>query len=115
MTMRDDQTRLLHIRDHVAEAVALAEGKTRADLETDRLLNLSLVRLLEIVGQSAARVSEETQRAYPEIPWRDIAGLRDRLLHGYDTVDLDILWHIVHDDLPPLVERIQKAATGGIV
>ncbi|MBU4273426.1 MAG: DUF86 domain-containing protein [Planctomycetes bacterium] len=115
MTMRDDRTRLLHIRDHVAEAVALAEGKTRSELETDRLLNLSLVRLLEIVGQSAARVSEETQRQYPQIPWQDIAGLRDRLLHGYDTVDLDILWNIVHDDLPPLVERIQKAATGGIV
>ena len=63
MTMRDDQTRLLHIRDHMAEAVALAEGKTRSELEADRLLNLSLVRLLEIVGQSAARVSEAKCRS----------------------------------------------------
>ena len=111
MTLRDDRTRLLHIRDHLAEAVSLIEGKTRTDLETDRLLNLSLVRLLEIAAQSADRVSDETKAALPEIPWADIAGLRDRLLHGYDTVDLDILWHIVHDDLPPLVERIPTAAT----
>ena len=107
MTMRDDRTRLLHMRDHIAEAIALVEGKPRSELDTDRLLNLSLVRLLEIVAQSADRVSEETQRAHPEIPWRDIAGLRDRLLHGYDTVDLDILWHIVHDDLPPLVKQLR--------
>lgn len=110
MTMRDDRTRLLHIRDHLAEAVSLIEGKTQPDLEADRLLNLSLVRLLEIAGQSADRVSDETKTAMPEIPWADIAGLRDRLLHGYDTVDLDILWHIVHEDLPPLVELVQKAA-----
>ncbi len=111
MTMRDDRTRLLHVRDHLAEAVALLGEKSRAELEADRLLNLSLVRLLEIAAQSAARVSEETQRGLLAIPWPDLAGLRDRLLHGYDTVDLDILWHIVHDDLPPLVEQIQQAAT----
>ena len=110
MTMRDDRTRLLHVRDHLAEAMALLGEKSRPELEADRLLNLSLVRLLEIASQSAARVSEETQRALPAIPWADIAGLRDRLLHGYDTVDLDILWQIVHDDLPPLVEQLQTAA-----
>ena len=110
MTMRDDHTRLLHIRDHLAEAVSLVEGKTRPDLDADRLLNLSLVRLLEIAAQSADRVSDEAKAAMPGIPWADIAGLRDRLLHGYDTVDLDILWHIVHADLPPLVELVQKAA-----
>ena len=112
MTVRDDRTRLLHMRDHMAEAAALIEGKTRTDLEADRLLNLSLVRLLEIVAQSACRVSEETRQAHADIPWSDIAGLRDRLLHGYDTVDLDILWNIVHDDLPRLLESVGTIVEG---
>ncbi|MBN1394443.1 MAG: DUF86 domain-containing protein [Pirellulales bacterium] len=113
MTMRDDRTRLLHMRDHLAEAIAMVEGKARSDLDDDRMLNLSLVRLLEVVAQSAGRVSVETRIAMPDVPWPDLASLRDRLMHGYDVVDPDILWAIVHDDLPPLLERVQKAVADG--
>ena len=81
----------------------------RVDFQvTDRLLNLSLVRLLEIVGEAAARLSSETRDLYPSIPWPDIIGLRNRLIHGYDIVDFDILWDIVNGDLPPLIARLRE-------
>ena len=106
MTRHDDRARLRHMLDHAIEAVALAKGRTRQDLDKDRLLNLSLVRLLEIVGEAAARLSSETRDLHPSIPWPDIIGLRNRLIHGYDIVDFDILWDIVNDDLPPLIVRL---------
>jgi uncharacterized protein with HEPN domain len=94
--------------DHAKEAVAMAEGKTRQDLETNRMLNLALVRLLEIVGEAANRVPKEEQMKHPAIPWKDIAGMRNRIIHGYDRVDTDILWEILEKDLPPLVEALEK-------
>jgi uncharacterized protein with HEPN domain len=71
------------------------------------VLNLALVRLLEIVGEAAGRVSEVERALHPEIPWPQIVGLRNRLIHGYDAVDHDILWQIITDDLPPLVKALE--------
>ena len=98
--------RLQHMLDHATEALQLARGRTRADLDTDRQLNLSLVRLLEIIGEAAGRVSEPTRRIHPQIAWLEIAGLRNRLVHGYDEVDFDILWDIIQLDLPPLITAL---------
>jgi uncharacterized protein with HEPN domain len=93
--------------DHAQEAVVLAQGRCRADLDRDRLLELALVRLLEIVGEAASRVSDEDCERHPEIPWPQIVSLRNRLIHGYDAVDLDILWQIVEQDLPPLITALE--------
>ena len=76
----------------------MAQGRVRGDLDTDRKLNLSLVRLLEIVGEAAARVAAEERMLYPDIPWPEVVGLRNRLIHGYDSIDFDILWEIVSRD-----------------
>ena len=65
------------------------------------------MRLLEIVGEAAGRVSEEESALHPEIPWPQIVGLRNRLIHGYDAVDYDILWQIITDDLPLLVKALE--------
>jgi uncharacterized protein with HEPN domain len=107
MSKRNSDIRLRHMLDHAREAVAFAEGKTRADLDQDRLLELALVRLLEIVGEAANRMPEEECARYPEIPWAQIVGLCNRLIHGYDSVDLDILWQIIAADLPPLVAILE--------
>ena len=107
MSKRSNDIRLRHMSDHAQEAAALAEGRTREDLDRDRLLELALVRLLEIVGEAASRIPEEECARYPEIPWAQMVGLRNRLIHGYDAVDLDILWQIVKVDLPPLVAILE--------
>lgn len=95
------------MRDHGLEAVHMVRGRARGDLEADRTLSLALTRLLEILGEAANRVPLEQQSAHPGIPWRRLIGLRNRLIHDYDRVDLDILWEIVTRDLPPLVEALE--------
>jgi uncharacterized protein with HEPN domain len=90
MSKRNPTAALRHMLDHAKETVLLAQGKTRADLDTDRLLNLALVRLLEIVSEAAGRVPETVRAHHPEIPWPQIISLRNRLIHGYDSVDFNI-------------------------
>jgi uncharacterized protein with HEPN domain len=94
--------------DHAREAVAMAVGKTRADLDQDRMLNLALVRLLEIVGEAAGKTTEDDRLRCPEIPWGQIVGLRNRLIHGYDSVDFDVLWQIISVDLPRLISDLEQ-------
>jgi len=108
MTRHDDPTSLRHMLDHAREAVQMAAGRRRNDLKQDRMLELALVRLVEIVGEAATRVSEEGQQRFPSIPWLQVRGLPNRLVHGYDKVDLDILWDIIQDDLPPLIAELQR-------
>ena len=103
----EDQTRLRHMLKYAIEASAMVHGRTREDLDKDRMLNLALVRLLEIVGEAAARVTEVTRNSNSEIQWTGITGLRNRLIHGYDAVDFDILWDIVQNDLPILIAQLQ--------
>lgn len=108
MSRHDDLVRFRHMLDHSREAVALLHGKTRADLKDTRLLELGLVRLVEIVGEAGARVSKEERAKHPEIPWDDVVGMRNRLIHGYEMVDLEILWDTVTDDLPPLIAVLER-------
>lgn len=85
----------------------MAQGRTRADLDDDRMLNLALVRLLEIVGEAASRLPEEERARFPTVPWSQIVGLRNRLIHGYEVVDFDVLWKIIEEDLPPLIAALE--------
>ena len=107
MLQDEDRIRLRHMLDHAREAADLAKSRNRSDLDTDRLLGLGLVRLLEIVGEAAGRISEGLRAEQTSIPWPRIVGLRNRLVHGYDSVDMDILWEILTNDLPPLIESLQ--------
>ena len=95
--------------DASREAIAIARGKTRQDLDEDRILELALTRLVEIVGEAAARVPREQQARYPDIPWPDIVGMRNRLVHGYMEIDRDALWSTVAEDLPVLVPLLEEA------
>jgi uncharacterized protein with HEPN domain len=109
MPRDEDPLRMRHMLDAAREAMALSRGKDAGALAADRVLGLALVRLLEVLGEAAGRVSEGTKAAHPEVPWSQIVGLRNRLIHGYDSVDLEILWMILSEDLPPLVEALERA------
>ncbi len=104
MLPESDRIRLLHMVD---AAQSFVVGKARGDLENARLLTSALVREIEIVGEAATHLSRETRRAHATIPWRQIIGMRNRLIHSYFEVDLDLLWVTVVDDLPLLVEQIE--------
>jgi uncharacterized protein with HEPN domain len=109
MTQHDEGARLRHMLDVSREAVGFAKGKSRADLHADRGLQLILTRLLEIVGEAANKVPQATRDLYPEIPWSAAIAVRNRLIHGYEDVDLDIVWQTVEEDLPQLIASLEKA------
>ncbi|MDB9515250.1 DUF86 domain-containing protein [Kamptonema animale CS-326] len=104
----DNDTRLRHILDAAREAVLFAQDKTRSDLNTNRMLTLSLVKCIEIVGEAAANITRERQDELPQIPWPQIIGMRNRLIHAYFEVNLDIVWDVVTDNLPPLITELEK-------
>jgi uncharacterized protein with HEPN domain len=92
MSRRDPRITLSQMLAHDREAHDLIEGKTRDHLERERTLELALLRLLEIVGEAATRLPDEIRERHAEVPWASIVGLRNRLIHGYDEVDLDVVW-----------------------
>ena len=94
--------------DAAREAIKISKGVSRGNLEPFGLATLSLTRLLEILGEAARRTSSEFRERHGEIEWKLIAGTRDRLIHGYDTVDYDVLWDTCTLDLPPLVAKLEK-------
>jgi uncharacterized protein with HEPN domain len=94
--------------DAAREAVAFADGCTREDLDAGRMLSLSLVRLLEIIGEAARGVSAQFREAHPDLPWKSMTGMRDRLIHGYFDVNLDVVWQTVTEDLPLLIAQLGK-------
>ena len=106
--MSSDDVRLHHMLDAARKAAELVHGRTRADLETNEVLVLALTRLLEILGEAARAISDQTKRRAPTIAWKLIIGTRDRLIHGYFDVDLNILWEIVTRDLPPLIAELER-------
>ena len=108
----NDAVRLRHILDAAREALAFVEGRSRADLEANHMLSLALVRLLEIIGEAARGVSESVRQANPEVDWNKMTGMRDRLIHGYFDINLDIVWETVTQDLPMLISRVKRIVSG---
>ena len=105
---KDDVVRLRHMLDAATEAASFARNKTRKSFDTDRQLVLSLVKSIEIIGEAAANVTTTSREEYPHIPWRDIISMRNRLIHAYFDINLDILWKTVVEDLPPLITELEK-------
>lgn len=107
MTLREDRVRLRHALDAARRAVASTDGWSRDDLDEDELSTQGLLRLLEILGEAASTVSQEFQGAHPQIPWRAMRGLRNRLIHGYFDVNLDIVWDTLRGELPRLIPVLE--------
>lgn len=104
---KHDAIRLRHMLEAAREAVSFVKGRSPADLKIDRMLVLSLVKAIEIVGEAAFQISEPTRDELPSIPWADIIGMRHRLVHVYFDINLDILWQTVQSDLPALIAQIE--------
>ncbi len=102
-----DLIRLRHMLDAAREARTFATGKSRAALDEDRGLVLILSHLITIIGEAASKVSEETRIAYSQIPWGAINGMRNRLVHAYFDVDLDIVWNTVANRVPELIAELE--------
>src|SRR5215831_18158949 len=102
-----DRIRLQHMLDAAREALSFAEGRSREDLKCDRMLSLSLVAEIQIIGDAASRLSPELRQSAAGIPWGEIIGMRNRLIHAYAEINLDILWDTVQLALGPLILELE--------
>ena len=104
---RDDSAYLLDMMLAARDALSFTEGMSYDEFVLDRRTQLSVLKSVEIVGEAAAHVSEDTRRARPAIPWADIVGMRNRLVHVYFDIDLQLVWATVRDDLPALIALLE--------
>lgn len=112
MPRTEDRVRMQHMLEAAEKALLLADGRNRADLDEDDMFPLAVVRLLEIVGEAAKAVSIDTRAESDRIPWKMISSTRDRLIHGYHDVDMDVVWSILVCDLAPLAAELRAALDG---
>lgn len=110
---KDDLVRIRHMLDAAREATEFAKNRNRADLDSNRMLVLSIIKSIEILGEAASKVTREGREAHSEIPWADIVATRNRLIHVYFDIDLDLVWDSVTDDLPPLIAALETALVSG--
>jgi uncharacterized protein with HEPN domain len=104
--VNDDRLYLGHILEAVERILAYSvEGEVsfRRDAKTQD----AIIRNLQVMGEAVKKVSPEVRAAYPDIPWKDIAGLRDRVVHDYFGISLDIVWDVVRNHVPPLREKLR--------
>jgi len=110
MTRHKDEICLLQMLDYARKALQLAVDRKRSDLDDDMALRYALTHLICITGEAASRVPPDVRAMHPEVPWNLAKGMRNRLIHGYDIVDLDIIWETVVNDLPELVRVLEPIA-----
>ena len=104
--MRRDAERISDIIDACAVVARYIESRTAADFVNDRMFQDAVVRQLTIVGEAATNLSAEFRVKHPEIPWPEISGFRNRIIHDYFGIDLDTAWKVATDDLPDLNARL---------
>ena len=103
-----DRLRLLDMRDAAEDAISIAGGYSRAEIEKIRMLQLALVKAVEIIGEAANHVSEDTRALAPDIDWGDIVGMRNNLIHAYWKINYDALWDVITYQLPPLISELHR-------
>ena len=109
MTRRDTTVSLRQMLDYAREAQLFSSGRSRGDLEDDRMFSLAVTKLVEIIGEAANRVPPDDRMKYSSIEWGSIIGMRNRLAHGYDVLDFDVIWETVTVNIPSLIESLQES------
>jgi uncharacterized protein with HEPN domain len=104
----DDRVRLQHMADAAQSISRFISGRERTDLDSDEMLLFAVVRAIEIIGEAAVRVSDETRRTAADIPWLDIVGMRNRIVHAYWDVNRTIVWKAAAEEVPALLERLRS-------
>lgn len=105
-----DRWRVGHMVEAAEQALAFVAGRSRADLDTDMMLRMALTRAVQIIGEAATQTSDAARAELPAVPWRQIAGMRNRLVHAYFDVDADILWVAATVEVPALLAQLKSVA-----
>ena len=99
---------LQHILENISRIESFSEGLTKEKLEKDDRTQYAIIRAIEIIGEAIKNLPQELTEKHPEIPWKDIAGTRDKIIHQYFDIDLDTVWDTLQKDIPDLKNKIQK-------
>lgn len=108
MSAHDPRATLRQIQDAARRLQTICAGKTKEQLLADWLATAALERFLEIVGEGVKRLPMDLRSQHPSVPWKEIAGTRDHLSHGYDDVDYQVLWDAAEKDLPVLLVTVEQ-------
>lgn len=105
--MRDDDARLLDMLLAAREAMAFVDGLTFPEFQRNRMAQLAVLKTIEVVGEAASGIGTDTTKAHPDIPWSGIIGMRNRLVHGYFSINLERVWETVQQDIPRLLSQLE--------
>jgi len=106
--MKEDIVYLKHILDAISQIEEYVGDVEYEDFMLNRLIQDGVIRQLEILGEATKRLSNEIREKYPDVPWKDMAGMRDKLIHGYFGVDITAVWDTVKKDIPSLKNEIEN-------
>ncbi len=108
MSQKDDSVYFGHMLDMGRKVAERTQGLTRERFDASEDLRLALAHLVQVIGEAARRVSDEGRRVHPEIPWRQITGMRHKIVHDYMDIKESILWEVVTGDMPLLLAALEK-------
>lgn len=108
--MKDDLAYIEHIIQAIEKIQVYTKDMSRADFNKNEMAQDAVIRNIEIIGEAVKNISEGLKSAYYEIPWRAMAGMRDKLIHDYLGTDIDVVWKTIEKDIPELEKLIRKIA-----
>jgi uncharacterized protein with HEPN domain len=107
--MSDDESMYMgHMLDMALQAIEISQGKEKQDFNDDTNLRLALTHIVQVIGEAARRVPEKIRQKHPSIPWKEIVGMRSKIVHDYMSVDEDAVWKVVTEELPDLVDKLEN-------
>jgi uncharacterized protein with HEPN domain len=105
---KDDSVYLGHMLDAASRIAARVQGRSRAEYDASEDLPIVLAFLIQTIGEAAARVSQDARNRHPEIPWKQIVGMRNRIVHDYMNIDADIVWEVATRNVPSLITQLSS-------
>ena len=105
---KDDLAYIEHILDCIRKIKEFTNGLSLKDFSVNELVQDAVIRNIEIIGEASKKISSDTKQIFYEIPWREIAGMRDKLIHDYLGVDVEVVWRTITEDIPILEKQIKE-------
>lgn len=106
--IKDDLAYIDHILDCIRKINDFSKGMSLNKFKTNELVQDAIIRNIEIIGEASKKISKDTKQTYNKIPWKEIAGMRDKLVHDYLGVDVTVVWNTIHQDIPTLEKLIRE-------